>query len=156
MYHQCIDLVLSNANAAPRLREGNEPYGITALLWANGIHGLCLLVDHRGGNPGCSVTTGASMLVYFIHNAVFEPRAIPWQNTRWVERDSAGRFDHLHINEWEDMRYPRIEFAPCGQRDIDSFKNYAKSMGFMVDSRIAERMQALFLQIDTTPFKRTA
>lgn len=151
-----LDIVCPSKVVRPWIRMRDEHSGIAALVWCNGDSALVTFVDRRRGNEGCSVTNAAETLIALIYEQVLEYRAIPWCNVRWMVRDSDGYFDHIHVIEWPENGYPKIEFAPCGDRGAVSFKNYVKTMGFVVDHRRARQMQALFDRIDHFRPRKTA
>lgn len=154
MFFQQLDVVCPNATAGPRLRTHEDEYGISALIWGDGTSALVLIVDRRAANKGRSATNAAGALVRLVFEQALEPRALPWCNIRWVERDSEGHFDHMLVDSWPDDGVPRLGFSPCGRRDIDSFKNYVKAMGFVLDRQLGQYLQTLFDSIDNIQSSR--
>lgn len=144
-------LVCASMMRPARLRRGDEPFHCTALIWRDGERALVLLVDRRERNTGASVTNAAESIIDVLLEQVLEPAGVPADNVRWVERDSVGCFDDLHIVDRQDrgIRSWRAAFRPCGARTLDSFKNMAKALGFTIDASTVGQLDAVIEDADT-------
>jgi len=149
-------IVCPSMSHPPRLRRGDEPFHCTALIWRDGERALVLLVDRRERNGGASVTNAADAIIETLLDQVLEPAGVAMGNVRWVERDSMGCFDELHvIDEWGLSLQPwNVAFSPCGERTLESFKNIAKALGFTIDADTVGQLRAVLEDADAPPTER--
>lgn len=143
-------IVCPSLSQPPRLQRGDEPFHCIALIWRDGERALVLLADRRSRNTGASVTNA---IIEILLEQVLEPAGVPMGNVRWVERDSMGYFDELHvIDEWGLSLQPwDVAFSPCGERTLESFKNMAEVLGFAIDTTTVGQLRAVLEDADAPP-----
>lgn len=149
-------IVCPSMSRPARLQRGHEPFQGTALIWRDGGRALVLLVDRRARNTGASVTNAAELIMEMLLERVLEPAGVPADNVRWMERDSMGCFDEIHIVDEPGPggRAWRVGFRPCGARTLDSFKNVAKALGFTIDATTVGQLHAVIDDADARPTAR--
>lgn len=143
MLHQ-IFVTCPHAAAPARFTRSPGEASCTALFWRGSTRLLVLLVDRHAHNLGASVTNSAEQIIALLQHNIVTASGVPWRNVRWAERDSMANFDHIEITEWPDIGGPKIAFRPCGGRSADSFKNFAKALGFVVNGTTARQLQNVF------------
>lgn len=76
---------------------------------------VVLLVDC---GYGASVTNSACELLPFIQAHHIGRRGIPWENVKWLYRDSMGAWDEIvPLGEW-NPRAVAVDFRPLGERTL--------------------------------------